>query len=245
MRISKVLALAGIGSRRKCEVYVQNGAVCVNGEVVRDLGRRVDPARDTIQFRGRMLDWSAPVYFMLHKPEGYITSAQDPHHTRTVYDLLPRQLVRACQQAEARRTRVFPVGRLDRDTTGLLLFTNDGALANRLTHPRYQIEKCYEVRLHRPFERTDRGLILKGIRLREGLAKVKRIHPVSRRVLRVFLCEGKKREVRRIFAKMDYKVVGLKRTAFGSLRLGGLPPGAGRFLTEPEVRGLRGILEQG
>src|SRR5437868_8301554 len=130
MRISRALALAGIDSRRKCEVHVTNGAVRVNGEVVRDLGRQVDPANDEITFRGRALQFTKGaaaggegfyIYYVLHKPAGYSTTAYDPHAKKTVFDLLPRQLVSRTHKPTESRTRVFPVGRLDRDSTGLLL----------------------------------------------------------------------------------------------------------------------------
>jgi 23S rRNA pseudouridine2605 synthase len=240
MRIARALALAGIDSRRKCEEHVRNGAVAVNGEVVKDLGRQVDPEKDTISFRGRPLHFGKFVYYILHKPKGYTTTAEDPHAKKTVYELLPRELVRGSRQAGEKRTRVFPVGRLDRDTTGLLLFTNDGELANRLTHPRYGVAKCYDVRLNRPLEPANRQKILQGVKLEEGLAKVEKIKPLSRRIIRLWIREGKKREIRRVFEKLGYRVLALARIAFGPLQLGNFPPGRGRFLTSSEITRLRG-----
>src|SRR3990167_10312054 len=128
MRISRALALAGLNSRRKCETYVVNGAITVNGQVVQDLGRQVDPEEDMICYRGKLLEHKSKVYFLLYKPVGYTTTADDPHATRTVYDLLPKILTRGTRQQRASRTRVFPVGRLDKNTSGLLLFTDDGEL---------------------------------------------------------------------------------------------------------------------
>lgn len=240
MRIARALALAGIDSRRKCETYIRNGAVAVNGEVVGDLGRQVDLEEDAVTFRGRLLRFEKYVYYILHKPVGYTTTAADPHARKTVFELLPRLLVsRTRQTSAAPRTRVFPVGRLDRDSSGLLLFTNDGDLANRLIHPRYQIGKWYEVRLDRPFDPADGRKLLAGIMLEEGKAQVEKFHRTSRRGIRLLICEGKKREVRRIFEKLGYKVVSLCRIAFGPLVLAQMPPGHGRFLKSHEVRELK------
>jgi 23S rRNA pseudouridine2605 synthase len=235
MRIARALALAGIGSRRECEEHIKNGAVTLNGEVVRDLGRQVDPEQDTLAFRGRVLHFGKYVYFVLNKPAGYTTTASDPHAKKTVYDLLPRTLIQGSRQPKPSRTRVFPVGRLDRDSTGLLLFTNDGVLANRLMHPRYQIGKWYEVKLNRALDPRDGLRLLHGIELEDGIAKIEKFHKRSPRVVRVLIREGKKREVRRIFEKLGYEVMFLLRIAFGPILLGSLPPGGGRFLTSPEV----------
>lgn len=239
MRIARALALAGIDSRRKCEVHVRNGAVRVNGQVVRDLGRQVDLEKDQILFRGRPLECPWSVYFILNKPAGYTTTAQDPHAEKNVYDLLPRSLVRASRDPQSGRTRVFPVGRLDKDSTGLLLFTNDGELANRMTHPRYGVGKWYEVRLDRAWDPRDGKRLLAGVRLEEGIAKAEKFQPLSRRVIRLLIREGKKREVRRLFEKLEYKVVGLCRIALGPLTIQNLPSGRGRFLTPQETDRLK------
>ncbi|HTL46522.1 MAG TPA: pseudouridine synthase [Verrucomicrobiae bacterium] len=238
MRISRALALAGIDSRRKCELHVTNGAVKVNGEVVFDLGRQVDPEKDSISFRGKRLTFGGHIYYVMNKPVGYMTTASDPHAPKTVYDLLPRTLVKSSRQTGT-RTRVFPVGRLDKDSMGLLLFTNDGELANKLIHPRYHVSKWYEVRVHRAFERSDIPKMVGGLRLEDGWARVERVHPVSPRIIHVSLAEGKKREVRRIFEKLEYKVLRLVRFAFGPLTLGSLPLGKGRFLNKNEIRALK------
>ena len=259
MRLARALSLAGINSRRKCEAYIRAGEVRVNGEVVRDLGRRVDPEQDEIFFRGRPVYFPAVsssagpsrlyggassggekfVYFILHKPAGFTTTASDPHAKKTVYDLLPRTLIRGSQRIQPSQTRVFPVGRLEKDSTGLLLFTNDGALAFRLTHPRFGVLKRYEVRLNRSFNPADRAGLLAGVRLEEGIAKVDSLASLSQRVLCLELREGKKREVRRIFEKLGYRVLDLCRTAFGPLKLGNLPPARGRFLTPAEIKPLK------
>ncbi len=238
MRIARALALAGIASRRKSEEHVRNGAVSVNGEVIRDLGRQVDLNQDAVAFRGRVLEFRRPLYFILHKPAGYVTLAQVPPGKKTVYDLLPRNLISESRQPSQKRIRVFPVGLLDRDTTGVLLFTNDGEMANRLMHPRYGIGKWYKVRLNRPFEPNDRLTLLKGVRLRDGMTKAEKVIVESRRVIHIYLCEGRKKEVERLFEEMDYQVDELCRTAFGPLTLAHLPSGRGRFLSAPEVLAL-------
>ena len=244
MRIARALALAGIASRRKCEVHILAGEVAVNGHIVQDLGRQVDPGKDEIAFRGRPLRAQRPVYFILHKPAGYTTTASDPHAEKTVYELLPKNLKQGqTLQGQAlgclAPARVFPVGRLDRDSTGLLLFTNDGEMANRLTHPRYEAGKRYEVKIDRPLDPRDRLRLLQGVRLEEGLARVEQVEVLSPQAIRLLLKEGKKREIRRMLHQLGYQVTALSRIAFGPLRLANLTPGQGRHLTPAEVADLR------
>lgn len=243
MRIARALALAGIAARRKCETFVTEGLVAVNGEVVRDLGRQVEPGKDEIRFRCKPLSFKTPVYFMLHKPAGYTTTVSDPHAEKTVYELLPLELkpqsVRRTEGVSGTTYRVFPVGRLDRDSTGLLLFTNDGELANRLTHPRYGVSKWYEVTLDRPLEPQARSRVLRGVLLEEGPARAEQVQPLSGKAVRLQLREGKKREIRRIFQQIGYQVKALCRIEFGPLKLGDLPSGQGRLLTPVEVERLR------
>ncbi len=239
MRIAHALATAGLGSRRKCETFVTNGAISLNGEVVYDLGRQVDLEKDTILYRGKVLQAAPHVYYILNKPEGYVVTAQDIHAKQTVYDLLPRHLVNATRQSGTNRVRVFPVGRLDKDSSGLLLMTNDGELANRLIHPRYHVEKWYEVKLGRAWEPADRPKVLNGFHSYDGLLKLEEVRPVSKRGLMVELREGKKRQIRRVFKYHGYDVVYLNRVSFGPLKLGNLLPGRGRFLTSFEAQELR------
>lgn len=231
MRIARALALAGIAARRKCEAFILEGLVTVNGETVLDLGRQVELDKDEIRFRGKPLSSEQPVYLMLHKPAGYTTTVSDPHAEKTVIELLPPEI----------KVRLFPVGRLDRDSTGLLLFTNDGDLANRLTHPRYGVGKWYEVTLDRPLDPAARARVLRGVRLEEGPARAEKVEPVSARTVRLLLREGRKREIRRIFQQVGYKVEALCRTDFGPLKLGNLPSGRGRPLTPAEVAQLKRI----
>ena len=240
MRISRALALAGIDSRRKCEVHVRNGAVSVNGEVVRDLGRQVDPEADEILFRSRPVRFEKYIYYLLYKPVGYTTTAGDPHAKKTVYHLMPKHLVPRTRQMQTPRIRVFPVGRLDQDSAGLLLMTNDGAAAHRLTHPRFRVEKWYLVRLNRALEAPDLKRALDGVVLSDGPAKAEKLQPVSRRIVRLMIREGRNREIRRLFGKLGYEVTELCRIAFGPITLGNLGPGQGRFLTPAEVHLLKG-----
>ena len=244
MRIARALALAGIDSRRKCEVFIQNGDVQVNGETVRDLGRQVEPDVDQILFRGRHLHFDAYIYYVLNKPVGYVTTASDPHAKKTVFDLLPAKLVPKTGRPIQSRTRVFPVGRLDKDSTGLLLFTNDGDLANRLIHPRYGVGKWYEVRIDRALDPRDRRRLLQGVPLDGRTSKAEKIQPMSKRVMRILIREGKNREIRRLFEAVGYEVVDLCRIAFGPILLGGLPEGTGRQLGAAEIKRLKDAVYQ-
>lgn len=239
MRLARCLALAGIDSRRKCEVLIKNGAVAVNGQVVRNVATEVDPDKDDILYRGRPLSVEQKIYYVLNKPEGYTTTADDPYNKKTVYDLLPSRLCARTARPSPAKVRVFPVGRLDKDSMGLLLFTNDGELANRLTHPRYEVGKWYEVKLGRAFDGRDNKKILEGVRLEDGIAKADKIQRMSPRIIRLLIREGRNREVRRIFDALGYEVVRLCRIAFGSLALGNLIPGHGRFLGKEEVKVLK------
>jgi 23S rRNA pseudouridine2605 synthase len=243
MRIAKALAQAGIASRRRCETFVTAGEVRVNGRVVHDLGRQVDPAVDRITYRGRTVSLrpcnTVHVYYMLHKPKGYTTTAADPHAQRTVFDLLPTSLGRTTRDGA---TRVFPVGRLDRDSTGLLLFTNDGVLANQLTHPRYSIDKWYDVTLDRPITSADAQRLLRGVRLTDGMARARQIAGRNTSRIRLLLREGRKREVRRMCDQIGYEVRALRRTSFGPLQLGSLRSGAGRYLQPTDCATLQALI---
>lgn len=228
MRIARALALAGVASRRKCEAHVTAGEVTVNGEIVRDLGRQVEPGKDRLTLRGKPLSFQQHVYYLLNKPAGYTTTVSDPHAEKTVYELLPKL-----------PARVFSVGRLDRESTGLLLFTNDGELANRLTHPRYEVGKWYQVKLDRPLDPKVKTQLLKGVRLEEELARAERVEPVGPQEVRLLLKEGKKREIRRMFQVLGCTVIALCRIQLGPLKLGNLLPGKSRPLTPSEVEMLK------
>ena len=230
-RLQKVLAAAGLGSRRACEELITTGRVEVDRKVVDVLGTKVDPRRQEIRVDGERLPDPSRVVYLLNKPVGVVTTNYDPTGRPRVVDLVPVE------------KRLFAIGRLDRMSEGLILVTNDGDLANRLAHPRYGVEKRYHVQVAGvPTEETLESL-RRGVRLAEGLARVRRValrssHKQSS-VLEMVLDEGKNREIRRMLASLGHKVHQLKRVAVGSLSLGDLLPGQWRRLTWQEVQRLR------
>ncbi len=235
MRLNKFLAEAGIASRRGSDEIIRAGRVTVNGNKPEEMGVLVDPESDEVKLDGRMVILRRhTVYCMLNKPVGYLTTVADPHGRKTVMELL-----------EDIPERIFPVGRLDFDTDGLLLITNDGALSNALTHPRYQIEKEYRVEV-RGIPNTDQlsslesGILLDG-RL-TGPAKI-HIDSASRRKtsLRVTVKEGRKRQIRLMFRHIGFEVYGLTRLRVGPIHLGSLKDSCWRYLTDTEVRELRSV----
>lgn len=242
MRISHALATSGIGSRRKCETYVRNGAVSVNGEIVRDLGRQVDLENDSVMYRGKLLHAPQKVFFILNKPVGYTVTAKDPYVSKTVFDLLPRKFVSSSKECKGTRTRVFPVGRLDKDSSGALLFTNDGYTANRLLHPSNHVVKVYDVKLDHAWNPVFGSKILKGVPSCDGLLKVQSFRPLTKRILRICIGEGKNRQIRRIFEFLNYNVTSLHRISFGPIRIANLAQGSGRFLTSQEINQLKNFL---
>jgi len=230
-RLQKVLAAAGIGSRRECEELITGGRVEVDGEFVTELGRKVDPAVHKIQVDGVVLAKQKRVYFALNKPVGVVSTNSDPDGRTRVIDLIKSN------------ERLYPVGRLDRTSEGLILVTNDGELANRLTHPRYGVEKIYRVRVVGKPTAEALAKVRKGVYLSEGVARVSSIQ-VKRRYkqsteLEIVLQEGLNREIRRILARVGHKVVQLKRVSIGPIRLGTMPAGAHRMLSRDEVQALR------
>lgn len=232
MRLARFMASAGIGSRRRCEEYIAEGRVTVNGEPEQRLSRVVDPSVDEVRFEGRVLRSSEHDYIMLNKPVGYVCTARDEHAPRTVFELLPETL-----------GRLFYVGRLDRDSEGLLLFTNDGELSHCLTHPSRQVEKTYVVDAEGAMTSATERRFLEGVEddgetLRARRVRVLRSRP-GQVLLEVVLCEGRKREVRRMCAACGLHVVRLARVSFGGVELGRLPTGGWRRLTPAEVASLR------
>jgi 23S rRNA pseudouridine2605 synthase len=230
LRLNKALSGAGLGSRRAVEELVRAGRVSVDGEVVQDLGRRVDPARDRVAVDGsRVVLDERRRYWLLNKPAGVITTAADPSGRPTVVGLVPDQ------------PRVFPVGRLDRDTEGLLLLTNDGPLAYRLTQARYGVEKRYLAEVER-LPAAAPARLRQGVELEDGPARPVRVRVVAgsgrRRMVEVGLVEGRNREVRRLLDAVGAPVRRLVRTAVGPIRLTGLAPGEFRALRPDEVRSL-------
>jgi 23S rRNA pseudouridine2605 synthase len=232
-RLQKVLARAGIASRRQCETLITEGRVQVNGQVVRVLGTRVRPGQDRVQVDGEAVRAEGPVTVLLHKPAGYITSRSDPQGRPVVTSLLP----------QAGLPRLFPVGRLDWDTEGLLLLTNDGQLANALTHPRYGVRKVYHAKVkgHPPsecLERLTRGVVCDREPLK-ALA-VELLHPTRQNAwIAITLEQGRYRQVRRMCEAIGHPVLKLIRVALGPLRLGSLPRGGWRPLTPAELRSLQ------
>ncbi|RLC74176.1 MAG: pseudouridine synthase [Chloroflexi bacterium] len=238
-RLQKVLAHAGVASRRASEELIRQGRVQVNGQVVTQMGTQVDPAQDEIRVDGHPLPLAeSHVYVMLNKPQGYLSTTRDPHGRPTVLDLLTVE------------ARIYPVGRLDVDSEGLLLLTNDGALTQRLTHPRYGHEKEYWVLVDgRPnaqaLRRLQRGVEVEGERLQADEVTVlrgshwRREPVVHGTWLKVILHQGRKRQVRRMCAAVGHPVQRLIRVRFGPLRLGRLEPGQWRHLSHSEVIALR------
>jgi 23S rRNA pseudouridine2605 synthase len=226
-RLQKVLASRGWGSRRACEALIAAGRVTVNG-VPAVLGRRVDPEHDLIEVDGAPVGTKPGlVYYLLNKPAGVVTTAKDPHHRSTVVDLVPAQ------------PRVFPVGRLDADTEGLLLLTNDGALANRIAHPRHGVAKEYLATVEAgPVSPAAIRALRTGVELDDGPTAPARVSQPSPGVLRITIHEGRNRQVRRMCDAVGYSVTRLVRTRIGPLRDHRLGPGSWRALTADEVRRL-------
>ena len=232
--IIKLLTSSGIGSRRQMATIIKRGGVAVNGAIVQSFNEPVDPVKDVITIDGNHISVTAEpiVYLMLNKPKGVISSTSDKRGLKTVIDILPEKY---------RQIRLYPVGRLDKDSTGLIILTNDGDLTLWLTHPRFEQEKEYLVRIGQNLKPEDRIKLEKGIHLDDGKtspAKVKGLEYPSFNYS-VTIHEGKKRQVRRMFAALGYNVLELKRIRLGSLRLGALPEGEIRELTPSQVQSLK------
>lgn len=234
-RLQKVLAAAGIGSRRKCEELISAGRVTVDGRTVSELGTRVDPDEAEIRIDGEPLPRTKRLYYLVNKPMGVVSTSRDPSGRPRVIDLLPSS------------ERLFTVGRLDISSEGLILVTNDGELANLLAHPRYEVEKTYHAQVVGVPEQEVLDRLRKGIYIAEGFAHAKRVSIKSQHkqsaLLEIVLDEGRNREVRRLLAKVGHKVLKLKRVALGPLKLGDLPPGEFRPLRREEVRALRDVAQ--
>jgi 23S rRNA pseudouridine2605 synthase len=229
MRLAKYLARAGVASRRAAEDLIRAGRVTVDGEVVSDLGRRV-AAPAEVRVDGELVGRREErVVWMVNKPTGVVSTARDTHGRPTVVGLVP--------SADA---RLYPVGRLDADTTGLILLTNDGELANRLMHPRYEVPRTYVARVGGgPVGEEALRALRSGVALSDGVTAPAAVRVVGPDRLELVLHEGRKRQVRRMCEAMGHPVVALQRVALGPLRLGGLPVGEARRLSAPEVDALR------
>ena len=231
VRLNKFIANSGVCSRREADTLIQSGVVTVNGEVVTELGVKVNVLTDDIRFNGQRLKGEEKVYIVMNKPKGYVTTASDPHAEKTVMDLL-----KGCP------TRVFPVGRLDKNTTGVLMFTNDGEMAERLTHPSYNKKKIYQVVLDSPLSEEDQKKILEGIELSDGVVQADELEYIDahdHRQLGIEIHSGKNRIVRRIFESLGYEVRALDRVYFAGLTKKGLKKSDWRYLTEGEVNILK------
>ena len=232
VRLNKYIANAGICSRREADELIKAGVIKVNGEIVTELGTKVKPV-DKVHYGEQLLSHEKKRYILLNKQKGYVTTTKDPHAKNTVMELI----------AGACKERVYPVGRLDRNTVGLLLFTNDGELSKKLTHPSSKIKKLYHVVLDQPLKKADMVRIADGIELEDGVMKVDSIaYDITaddKRELGVEIHSGKNRVIRRIFESLGYKVIKLDRVILAGLTKKNLPRGKWRFLTDQEVRNLK------
>ncbi len=231
-RLNKYLAHAGVGSRRHCDDMIIHGRVRVDGEVVRELGTRIDPEQQEVHVDGQPLKAERLVYWLVNKPRGYLCTNHDPAGRPRAIDLVPHV-----------SERVYTVGRLDEDSEGLLLLTNDGELTFRLMHPRFGVYKTYLVQVAGKPSRDDFEKLLRGIWLSDGHVKAKRVKRLKTQGestwMEIVLAEGKNREVRRMLAQLGHKVMRLKRTAIGPITLDRLPKGKSRKLKADEVERLR------
>jgi len=230
IRLNKFIANAGICSRREADKLITSGQIKVNGKIVRELGYKVHP-KDQIKYRDVLLRKEKFIYVLLNKPKDHISTSKDPQKRNTVVDLVNKQI----------NERIYPVGRLDRNTTGLLLLTNDGELTEKLSHPSYNIRKIYEVHLDRPIIEEDFLSIKNGIDLDDGPIKVDDIAILSddKRNIGLELHSGRNRIVRRIFESFDYRITSLDRVMYAFLTKKNLPRGKWRFLKEHEITKLK------
>lgn len=235
VRLNKYLADCGVASRRKCDALIAAGKVSVNGTIEQRLGTKIETGADIVKFNNKVVIPSAgSEYILLHKPKDVITTVADDRGRKTVMDL-----VRS-------RARLFPVGRLDRDTTGVLLLTNDGAMAHTLMHPRFNVSKTYEVNLNSELQHGDVLRLEAGIELDEGTTSETIVQfptPLDRRFVVITIHQGWNRQIRRMFEQLGHRVVRLKRVGYAFLDVRGLRRGQWRHLTNIEVQRLRGLVK--
>jgi len=231
VRLQKFLAEAGVASRRAAEKLIVGGHITVNGQVVKTLGAKVDSAGAEVAVDGRVVRTRRKVYVVLHKPRGFLCTRSDPEERRTVLDLLPREW-----------SNLFPVGRLDQDSEGLLFLTNDGEFSLHLTHPRYGIRKKYLAVVEGRIDESQLKRFTEGVEDEGELLKAERAHLItannSHSSVELELAQGRNREVRRLFAALGHEVVQLRRTQIGPIRLGELPVGKWRILNPTEIKSL-------
>jgi len=236
IRLNRYISNSGICSRRKADELITAGVVSVNGVVISELGHKVDPLKDEVRYNGELLKREKRVYVLLNKPKDYITTTDDPQERRTVMQLVEK----------ASRERIYPVGRLDRNTTGLLLLTNDGELADKLSHPKNSVTKIYHVELNRNMSQGDLNKIQFGLELEDGLIKpdaVSYVNGGSKKEVGIQIHSGKNRIVRRIFEHLGYDVVKLDRVVYGNLTKKDLPRGKWRFLEEHELIQIKHLIK--
>lgn len=233
IRLNRYIANAGVCSRREADTYIAAGNVTVNGKTVTEMGYKVDPG-DVVRFDGRLLSLEKKEYVLLNKPKNFITTTSDEKGRRTVMELV----------ANASKSRLLPVGRLDRNTTGLLLFTNDGDMAKKLTHPKFQVRKIYHVVLDKNVSAADMKKIADGLTLEDGPVQVDEVSYIdgaSKKEVGIEIHSGRNRIVRRIFQHLGYDVIKLDRVIFAGLTKKDLPKGRWRHLSEQEVNTLKMI----
>jgi 23S rRNA pseudouridine2605 synthase len=227
MRLNRFLASAGLGSRRGVETLIKEGRVKINGRVIEDLATQVSP-QDVVKVGQRVVRAEPTLHVLLYKPRGFLVTASDELERRTIFQFLPPEW-----------PRVFHVGRLDRESEGLLILTNDGDLSLALTHPRYKIDKEYEVTLDKAFDPSHREKLLRGFHIIGGRAKMEAVSQTAERKLKVVLRQGIKRQIRLMMYEMGYEVERLVRTRIGPIRIGDMEPGQWRMLAKHELAALR------
>ncbi|MDR2281936.1 MAG: rRNA pseudouridine synthase [Sphingobacterium sp.] len=236
IRLNRYISNSGICSRRKADELISAGVISVNGEAVTELGTKVDPAKDEIRYNNERLKREKMVYVLLNKPKDYITTTDDPQERRTVMELV----------SKATKERIYPVGRLDRNTTGLLLMTNDGNLADKLSHPKNNITKIYQIELNKSLTQGDFNKIEFGLELEDGFIKpddLSYVQGASKREIGIQIHSGKNRIVRRIFESLGYEVIKLDRVVYAGLTKKDLPRGRWRYLEERELIQLKHLIK--
>ena len=238
VRLQKVIAASGVASRRAAETMIREGRVTVNGKVVRVLGTCIDPSKDHVKIDGRHVQPAEPeVFVFLHKPTGYVTTMDDPQGRPTVADLVPKVKI-----------RVFPVGRLDYDTEGLLLLTNNGKVAQACVHPRYHVPKTYLVKVSGVCTDEEIRNIENGVALDDGMTAPATVRKSGKAKvnswLEITIYEGRKHQIKRMLEALGHRVVRIKRIRFGPIELGDLPVGASRFATDAEANALRAVVHR-
>ncbi len=223
IRIAKFLADAGVASRRKAEELIKQGKVTINNKIIDNLATKVDINADNIAVNNKLIKADKKIYYLLNKPLDYICSVKDPHNTKTVLQLVPD------------KPRVVPVGRLDKNSQGLLLLTNDGDLTYKLTHPKFEVKKTYLVKTSKYLEKNIIKLLKQGVNLEEGLAKADQVKLISKNTLEIIIHQGWKRQIRRMMQELGYHVVELTRIKEGKLKLNNLKPGKYKILNKSDI----------